>query len=370
MGRRPKAPASHLGGRRLSSGGGSAAQAGFRFQNEVAAYFVVHLLAAEPVQQLGLGDGGRPTSVHAEVSAPVDDLLVLTEAGGRVFVNVKRTVEISMRPRSALWSAADQIVRLKLMTDAGGVPPWGGVLDPGCNRLVIAFDSTTSARLTRAGGTMRAVAGRPASVPRADVPTNADERALLDAVERILAERWEALTERPPLDGQIDALCRLIRFLPLDLGGGDLARAHQLLRPTLKQSEDASAAWLVILAHCASLAMDRTAADLIGVRAALAQAGIPLAGSPAHRGDVERLRRFSVGPGHLPHARSRHQGGRRRVAQLDSTGTFGGSRPPRPVLARPGTAAYPRCSTGTPGRRLPSELSGFPASPGAEPDDV
>jgi hypothetical protein len=62
----------------MATAGGSAAQAGFKFQNEVAALFAVHMLAGEEFSRLDLGDKGIPTRIHAETSAPVDDLLVWT----------------------------------------------------------------------------------------------------------------------------------------------------------------------------------------------------------------------------------------------------------------------------------------------------
>jgi len=72
--------------------GGSATQAGIAFQNDVAAFFSVHILADAAVEFLGLPAKVSLTKIELETTAPIDDILVSTSTGGRCFINVNRSV--------------------------------------------------------------------------------------------------------------------------------------------------------------------------------------------------------------------------------------------------------------------------------------
>ena len=79
----PSKPASE---QLLATGGGNATAGGVTFQAEVGALFAVHLIAEQRLSpRLELGDV-RARSLRFETEAPVDDILIETDAGGWVFV--------------------------------------------------------------------------------------------------------------------------------------------------------------------------------------------------------------------------------------------------------------------------------------------
>lgn len=118
--------------------GGSATNAGIAFQNEVAAFIAVHILADVPIAEFDLPSGVKPTSLEMETSAPVDDILVRTSAGGFCFINVKRSVSASELSTSPLGSVIDQFVRQWIACKSGqSQRSWQRPLDPSRDRLVL-----------------------------------------------------------------------------------------------------------------------------------------------------------------------------------------------------------------------------------------
>ena len=97
--------------------GGSATQAGIGFQNKVAAFVGVYILADARAEFLGLPGTAVPTRIELETSAPIDDILVSTSDAGLCFINVKKSVTISKRQNSHLGSVVDQFVRFELNHD-------------------------------------------------------------------------------------------------------------------------------------------------------------------------------------------------------------------------------------------------------------
>jgi hypothetical protein len=118
--------------------GGSATHAGIAFQDQVAGLLSVHVVADAPVDFFGLPAGVTPTSIALETSAPVDDILVGTSAGGFCFVNVKRGVITTTKTDAPLTSVVDQFVRLWIACEQGsGSRPWQRPLDPKKDRAVL-----------------------------------------------------------------------------------------------------------------------------------------------------------------------------------------------------------------------------------------
>jgi hypothetical protein len=249
------------------------------------------MLAGVGLGRLGLPHGDRPQRIHAEVAAPVDDLLVWTSRGGRLFVNVKRTVQLSAKQKSPLWSAGDQFVRLFSEAPKPATPgqEWRGALDPATDRLVLAFDRNTSNRAAIASGALQKLAERPPGVPRSSCALSEPEAALIAALEQVLSERWADLTGVGPTEEELDRLIRLIRFLPLDLEGEGRDAALSLLRADLLDGQDAPAAWAALKLTCTDLAVDRASADAGYLRTQLSKQGIGLRSGQSYLADIERL---------------------------------------------------------------------------------
>jgi hypothetical protein len=129
--------------------GGSATHAGIGFQDKVAGLLAVHILSDEPIQFLGLPVGAKPVSIELETTAPVDDILISTSAGGFCFVNVKRSVTLSRDPGSYLASVLDQFVRQWIACESAqgnAGRTWQRPLKPNRDRLVLITDRARAAR--------------------------------------------------------------------------------------------------------------------------------------------------------------------------------------------------------------------------------
>ena len=124
------------GGRRGRAGG-------FSFQDSVATWAAVGILAEQAVTpRWGLEPTTFFTEVRCETGLPVYDLMVATSADGAVYLQVKRALRLSERPDSDLASAVDQFVRQYLTQRSGpsGRHPWDTALDSEKDRLVLITD--------------------------------------------------------------------------------------------------------------------------------------------------------------------------------------------------------------------------------------
>jgi len=85
-----------------SSGGGAATQAGSNFQNRIAAWIAVRILAEQDASPpWGLPVTGTLERLHCETAEPVDDLFVGTSTDDFVFIQAKHTVGLTSGPDSA-----------------------------------------------------------------------------------------------------------------------------------------------------------------------------------------------------------------------------------------------------------------------------
>ena len=126
-----------------STSGGSAAAGGMDYQHRVAAWAAVQILAErDSTLPWNLGTDGVFESFRCETEQPVDDLLVETLLHGRIFAQVKHTLNLSRHEKSDLASSLDQFVRQFITCRNGtiGMEP----LDPMRDRLVLITSSNSS----------------------------------------------------------------------------------------------------------------------------------------------------------------------------------------------------------------------------------
>ena len=96
----------------LLASGGSGPGAGVPFEAEVGAYFAAICMASDVMpERLELG-GEHPASFRFETEVPVDDLLILTSAEGRIFFQIKTNLGFLTTPGSEMVKTVDEIVRL------------------------------------------------------------------------------------------------------------------------------------------------------------------------------------------------------------------------------------------------------------------
>lgn len=294
----PSAAATPKGGqagkgkpKRATSGGGSAAQAGFSFQNQAAAFVAACLLAEEPVTWFDLGEEGVPIRVGLETGAPVDDVMATTELGGRCFINAKTSVQVSDRSTGALASAFHQFVRIMIEARKGGDSEWQAPLDAAKDRLILVCERTGSGPLSRSANLFKRIAARPKGTARGKVANTQDDKRLLKVVEKLVGRSWKAETGQRPTTAEVDELLSLVRAValdaPHDLKGGSTA----FLRAVVQDHTKAAAAWTSLVRHCTELAEHRGVVDRSGLVEALRKNGVHVGHSARMAEDVRVLER-------------------------------------------------------------------------------
>src|SRR5580698_1585975 len=128
--------------------GGAAAQEGISYQNRVAAWFAVRILAEEAVSR-PWDFPERPEFLRCETEQPVDDLLLGLSGSGFVFVQVKHRLTIEKNPTSAFGETIDQFVRQHLVSGPAtkSANPWQRPLSSERDRLVCITTSRSSGKI-------------------------------------------------------------------------------------------------------------------------------------------------------------------------------------------------------------------------------
>jgi len=276
--------------------GGSATQAGISFQNNVAAYLGVHILADASVDFFGLPPEVAPTAIELETSAPVDDILVSTSGGGLCFINVKKSVTLSSNPDSHLGSVVDQFVRLWVACHSGRRGhPWQRPLAADRDRLVLVTSGQRSSRFVGAASkVLSRVPDRGAITPRESIAKTEPERQVYDALLDLLRASSRRHTSEQFSDDLLAALLGMTRVALLDPDGAGKANLVGLLRSVvLANPADADTAWLRLVAECQRLSGNRSGADRASLRNSLRSRSVRLAEAPEIAADVRRLRDFT-----------------------------------------------------------------------------
>src|SRR5580693_7726300 len=121
------------------TGGGSATHAGTDYQNRVAAWVGVRILAEQDASPpWDLASSVILDLVRCETSEPVDDVLVGTSLKGHAFIQAKHKLDLGKTNDSELASVIDQFVRQYHEHPAPGQKsPWDRPLDARLDRLVL-----------------------------------------------------------------------------------------------------------------------------------------------------------------------------------------------------------------------------------------
>jgi hypothetical protein len=273
----------------LATAGGNATAGGVTFQAEVGAGFAVRLLAERRLnERLGLGDVSI-RSLRFETEAPVDDILIETDAAGWIFTQAKSSLTLSTISDSELGSVADQMVRQwHACAQGAGERGWDRPLDPNRDRILIAVGRKTPATFTE-----HLVSALTAIQANSTAPLPMRQRSALDTFRARLGEAWQALVGAPPDAAAMQSLLSLVRVLKFEFDGADRQLAAEMLRPLLNDENSAEAAFAVLTRRCQALMETRLGSDAPGFRGDLAQAGVVLKAPPSFQQDVEVLRAYS-----------------------------------------------------------------------------
>jgi len=268
-----------------SSVGGAAATSGIDFQSRVAAWLAVHILAEKGASPLwDLAAGTTLEFIRCETEQPVDDILVGTSSEGAIFIQAKRTLDLSSKPKSALPSTFDQFVRQFIdCKKATGAKPWEHPLDPQRDRLVLAtspenFQSIRVHLRKVLNGIRGLVAGQ--SVDEA--AKNEKERQALGVAIEHCRHTWRDVLNSDPSDDDIRQVLSLIYVESVDVEDGRVEEreAKNLLRKVVLRNENqADTAWATLITFCMGLAKERSEADRPRLRQALLKGGVGLVDS-------------------------------------------------------------------------------------------
>jgi hypothetical protein len=281
-------------------GGGAATQAGMTYQNRVAAWFCVRILAEQEAAALwSLSEDLTLDYIRCETEQPVDDILVGTSQGGHAFIQVKHTVNVGTASESALASSLTQFIKqyLSYKEATNGRHPWERPLDPNIDRLVLVTSSRSSAA-TREGLPALLTKHRNlrASQTIADAATNGDERRILSVVRSHLQRLWLQITGKPATEKDERELLRLvwIQILDVDAGERDEREARNILRSSIVENTgQADVAWNRLVVVCEEYARLRSGADRSGLQQQLTP-DIQLNAPHSYRTDIEKLRQHSA----------------------------------------------------------------------------
>ena len=138
-----------LGQTKKRSGAGAATTAGTTFQEDVAAWAAVQILAEQAASPgFGLPESVTLEGVSAESFQPVDDLSITTSDRGQIFLQCKTSVTLSRKPDSSLSKVIRQFVRQLVagcLDHEGAARP----LDPARDRLILAVAQGAASSVTK-----------------------------------------------------------------------------------------------------------------------------------------------------------------------------------------------------------------------------
>ncbi len=288
-----------VGNERSASAGGAATTQGTTFQENVACYFSVLILAeSEAHLPLSLSDGVRLSGIILESTEPVDDIAVETSGGGIIYIQVKTSVDLSSVEQSAFASALDQFVRQFI----AGASPLGASkrpLDRNLDRLVLAVGPTCPATITNHLQSVLSKVrncGSPDALERLLTTLNTDERRSLQTARDHIDRVWRRERGAPPSSIAELALLHLIHVMQLDLrpDGNSTNLAMDRLRTSIVSDPNrATDAWRALIEICRAFGPKRTGGNLLDLRAALTSRGLPLASTPSYRADIEAVKKYS-----------------------------------------------------------------------------
>ena len=268
-----------------STSGGTATHAGTNYQNRVAAWTAVHILAEQDATPpWDLPAAITLEALHAETPNAIDDLEVRTSAGGRALVQAKHTVNLETTPNSPLGKTISQFVAEYCSAKSP--------LDPTKDRFVLITSPTSSAKVR---------VNLPAFLTR--LRTSSDEasewtsgsndeqeaaRVLRDHISRA----WRDRKGLDPTADELTGLIRLVRIhiLDVDQGGQAEHEAKEHLRKSILADPTlADAAWSTLITVTGGYAMNAQRADRAALQRALTDASINIRSPRSFHEDIGRL---------------------------------------------------------------------------------
>lgn len=193
----------------------------------------------------------RPVVLRFEAAAAVDDLVVATRST-TLYVNAKRSLNLSSEPASEFASVMAQFATLH-------------AVDPdGDSAYILATTPVASSKITRE---LRKLceARRLNETDGATNPLNASEARTLATTTALLRRRFAEHAGRSLTDDGLDGLLRRVHVVVLDLErGGSMERAVQVVL-SARAAGSPDNVWRALIGLALSLAKDRASVDQAGL---------------------------------------------------------------------------------------------------------
>jgi len=284
-------------------GGGPAAQAGFNFQDKVATWFAVRILAEKDAAPLfDLSEETTLTALECETGLPVDDLLVHTLAKGFIFAQVKHSMDQGTGHNSEYGKTIGQFVKQFVACLAQGQDSSSSLrpLDPERDRLVMIVGPGASSKIRSTLPTvLKKVRDLPQGKTLDDLTLSSEkEKQTSGIITEHIKHYWKGATGNDPQPQEILPLLVLITILELKMevgvDGESEREAKDTLRSSiLKNADDADAAWSELVKACAEYGEKQSGADRQALQKVLTNAGIDIKGPRSYRDDIEKLHEYS-----------------------------------------------------------------------------
>src|ERR1700693_4150406 len=279
------------------SAGGSATARGIDFQNRVAAWVAVQILAEKAASPLwDLSAGTSLEWFRCETQEPVDDLLAGTSNDGLIFFQIKHRLEASGSPNSPLASVCDQFVRqfIKFRLEESNRQVEERQLIPATDRIVLTVGPNSSQPIrVHFPAVLKRVRETNLNISLESVANNREEKRVLSYVVENIKRSWKKWLGTYPAEEDIRRLLSLVRVqdLNVDAGGhGELEAKNQLRTSILSNTAQADVAWARLTSLCAQLAGERSGTNRPGLQQTLLDADMSLHIPRSYRNDITRLK--------------------------------------------------------------------------------
>jgi hypothetical protein len=282
------------------TGGGSATHSGTNYQNRVAAWLAVRILAEQDsTPPWDLAASTVLDFLRCETPEPVDDVLVGTSSSGHAFIQAKHSITLGTVDDSDFASVIDQFVKqFHAHPTVHQEPSWNRPLDKNTDRLILVTSSGSSRPVRQILPTvLNRILSLNINQAIDDAATSQEDRDVLQVLQNQISRAWRTQKGVDPTSVEIRQVCSLIRVHTLDVDSDQAQEreAKDLLRMTvLKTATDADLAWSQLVLACAAYAASRTGANRSDLQRVLISSGIDLKSPRSYRPDIEKLKHLSL----------------------------------------------------------------------------
>jgi signal recognition particle GTPase len=228
----------------------------------------------------------------------VDDVILETSTGGRIFVQAKRRLHLGSTLSTEFGKTIQQFVGQFLAGTSvrSGDAEESRVLDSIRDRLVIAVGPGTSATVRTVLPALLRKAIESEADQSIDDQMNQEERQVLGSLTQLITSAYLNHANRSPDDDDIRKVLSLLRLTVLDVeadGESEIAAKSLLSGHVLRDPTQAEAAWRILTATCGEYCSNRSGGSRDSLQKVLLSSGLDLRGVQSYLHDIELLQDYS-----------------------------------------------------------------------------